>query len=90
MRRVVGSRCVPILSSFTLLCVMKFSVAPLSSRAVSSAIDWFDRKVNGIFIDFRLLRYIVSSLNALIQAAGFELIENPILRGILRLLVLFL
>ena len=76
----------PVSSCLIFSVVMKLSVAPLSSRAVSSAEDWFDLKVNGIFIEFRLAKYMVdsvSSLNARILAVGFEPFKNPSLGRIL-------
>ena len=69
----------PIPSRFQVSSSMKLSVAPLSMRADSSALDCEVRKETFIFRVESFLMYIVScNPVALSQTVGFELPKNPL------------
>jgi hypothetical protein len=58
---------------------MKFSVAPLSMRALPATVAYWCRKVIDIFKAFTVLVYIRSSRIARTQVARVEPVKNPVL-----------
>jgi hypothetical protein len=56
---------------------MKFSVAPLSTRAFSLAVLCAHIKEKGVFIALVSLTYMMRMPSAQIQADWFEQVKNP-------------
>jgi hypothetical protein len=68
---------------------MKFSVAPLSTSAISSAVPLNDDKEIGISSQLSLLNiYIVLRRRPLAKAANWDLRQNPLLQVHQRISVL--